>query len=84
MRWLITVLLALVPLSVAGYWYTLAVPGRSYTGSLPPATADETQVAPRLRQHVEAIASTPHNIEHYANLQAAAAYIERTLRGLGY
>lgn len=84
MRWLIGIVLTLIPLSLAGYWYALAVPGRSHTGALPPATADETQLAPRLRQHVETIASTPHNIEHYANLQAAAAYIERTLRGLGY
>ncbi len=84
MRWLIVLIVALIPLSMAGYWYSLAVPGRSHTGGLPPATTDETHLAPRLRRHVETIASTPHNIEHYANLQAAADYIERTLAALGY
>jgi hypothetical protein len=84
MRWLLAIIVTIVPLSLAGYWYSLAVPGRSHTGSLPPVTVDETQLAARMRRHIETIASTPHNVEHYANLQAAAAYIEHTLRGFGY
>jgi Zn-dependent M28 family amino/carboxypeptidase len=65
-------------------WYSLGMPGRSYKGSLPQATAEEIELAERLKQHVTAIASEPHNIEHYANLEQAAQYIERTLAAAGY
>ena len=65
-------------------WYSLGMPGRSYKGSLPQATAEEIELAGRLKQHVTAIASEPHNIEHYANLEQAAQYIERMLAAAGY
>jgi Zn-dependent M28 family amino/carboxypeptidase len=68
----------------AAYWYCLYVPGRPFKGPLPPASPEEIALAPSLQRHVAAIASQPHNVRHYEALEAAAAYIERTLKGFGY
>jgi hypothetical protein len=65
-------------------WYVLGLPGRSYSGPPTPPTSAEQDLAVRLRQHVTAIASTPHNVAHYAELEEAARYIEAQLMTLGY
>jgi hypothetical protein len=65
-------------------WYVFAAPGRTHEGPLPPLTKEERDIAGRLRSHVTAVASTPHNIAHYAALEAAARYIEGSLERLGY
>jgi hypothetical protein len=67
-----------------GAWYVLAVPGRPHRGPLPAVTAEESDVAARLKAHVETIASAPHNVHHFPALEAAAKYIEHTLGELGY
>ena len=41
-------------------------------------------MASRLRAHVMAIASAPHNVQHDEELEAAAQYIERELQNIGY
>ncbi|WP_200887468.1 M28 family peptidase [Sphingomonas sp. ERG5] len=64
-------------------WMT-AVPGKSHIGALPPLTADQAAMARRLRGHVDAIAATPHNIEHPEELEHSATYIEGALSALGY
>jgi hypothetical protein len=64
-------------------WMT-AVPGTSWHGPLPAMTAAERQLAGRLREHVVAIGSQPHNLGHPEALAEAAAYIERALAGQGY
>ena len=69
---------------VALLWCGLGMPGRSYDGALPQATREENDLAARLRRHVAAVASEPHNIRHYANLEKAARYLERTLTAEGY
>ncbi len=66
------------------FWYSLGMPGRSYNGPLPQVTTEETELAARLKQHIAAIASEPHNIDHYPNLEKAAQYIEQTLTAEGY
>src|SRR5262245_7975600 len=66
------------------FWYMTGVPGRSFSGALPPLTGDETDISRRLRTHVEAIASVPHNVQHHDNLERAAHYIETELKALGY
>jgi Zn-dependent M28 family amino/carboxypeptidase len=72
-------------LGVAGVlWFMLYVPGQRHQGPLPPLTAEEWDLAGRLRRHVEAIASKPHNIWYYAELESAARYLEATLKSLGY
>lgn len=64
-------------------WLT-AVPGISYAGPLPPLTSAEAQAARRLRSHIVAIASIPHNTRFPAALERSARAIERELVGLGY
>lgn len=78
-------LLLLVAAAIAAVlWYALALPRHSYSGPIPPPTQAEETLAHRLRRHVVAIASTPHNVAYYDDLQKAAAYIESELSALGY
>jgi Zn-dependent M28 family amino/carboxypeptidase len=74
----------LIAALAAAYWYSLSLPGEPYTGPTPPVTAVESDLGQRLRRHVEAIASEPHNVAHYAALERSAAYIESELKALGY
>ncbi len=73
-----------VALLALALWYALAVPGRPHAGPLPPATGDEQDLMLRLKKHVVATSSVPHNVKHYAALERAAQHIEATLEGLGY
>jgi hypothetical protein len=82
--WGAGLLLALVALSAATAWYMLGLPGHRFSGPLPPPTSAEEDLAQRLRRHVTAIASKPHNVAHYDELEKAAAYIESELMALGY
>jgi hypothetical protein len=77
-------LLLLLAALGAAYWYSLSLPGKPYSGPPLPVTDAERDVAQRLRKHVEAIASEPHNVDHYPELEKAAAYIEAELTALGY
>jgi hypothetical protein len=77
-------LLVLAALAAAAVWYSLHLPGRSYTGPTAPPTAAEQDLAQRLKRHVTAIASVPHNVHHYKALQQAADYIDTELKALGY
>jgi hypothetical protein len=86
-RLLVIALLVLVIVAAAVYgavWYMTGVPGRSHRGPLPPLTAEERDLAPRLKRHIEAIASREHNVAHYDELERSARYIETTLEGYGY
>ena len=65
-------------------WYMVTVPGKSYSGPLEPLTAEETQLRENLRAHVAAVASREHNVFHFAELEAAAQYLEFTLSRFGY
>jgi len=69
---------------VALVWYGLAMPGRSFEGPPPAATKEEADLARRLRRHVVAVASVPHNIRHFDNLEKSARYIEAAMTGEGY
>lgn len=53
-------------------------------GTLPALTALQSELAQRLRRHVEAIASSEHNTSTPAALENAARYIEATLAAEGY
>ena len=80
------VALIVLPLALIGLgaWYMLSVPGRAHHGPLPPATTEVRDLAGRLRAHVTAIASVPHNVQHDEALEEAARHIERSLQDLGY
>ena len=65
-------------------WYMIAMPGRSWSGPLPPLDDDARRLAERLRVHVKTIGSREHNVWALAELEAAAAYIERELGAAGH
>jgi hypothetical protein len=69
---------------LVGVRYLTTVPGQSHSGPLPALASQEAETVRRLRAHVTAIASRPHNIEHYEELEKAARYIESALTTLGY
>jgi hypothetical protein len=78
------VVLILVGLPIAALLWMTAVPGRSWSGPLPPLGAGEKALAGRLRADVEAIAAEPHNVAHPQALERSARYLEGRLSGLGY
>jgi hypothetical protein len=82
--WGAGLLLGVAALAAAAAWYSLGLPGHSYTGPLPAPTRAEEALAERLQRHVTAIASKPHNVAHPAELEKAASYIEGELAALGY
>lgn len=82
--WGAGILLVLAALAAVAAWYSLALPGKSFSGDVPQATPAEADLAARLERHVTAIASRPHNVTHYEALEASARYIETELSALGY
>jgi hypothetical protein len=81
---LASIVVVVTVLVVAGVRYVTSVPGVAHTGGLPALADAETVTASRLRTHIRAIASRPHNIEHYEELEKVALYIETDLKALGY
>lgn len=69
-----------------GLSFMIRMPGRSHAGPLPPLTDTQRQLAHRLRAHVARLAGDigERNVWAFDGLEAAAAYLEATLRGLGY
>lgn len=65
-------------------WYAIVFPRQPVQGPLPALTEAEKDLARRLREHITAIASRPHNLAYPADLEAAARYIEGVLARLGY
>ena len=65
-------------------WYMIGVPGRAHQGPLPPLAAEESDLARRLPAHIAAVASRPHNVRHYAELEKSARYIEQQVAAMGY
>jgi len=78
------VLLVLIGLPVSAVLWMTAVPGRSWSGPLPPLGPGEKALAGRLRGDVLAIASEPHNVAHPRALERSARYLEGRLAALGY
>jgi len=81
---LAALLLVMIGAPTAALLWMTSVPGRSFEGPLPPLGSGGTRLAGRLRGHVEAIASVPHNVAHPEALEQSARYLERTLLSLGY
>lgn len=64
--------------------YMTVVPGEAHRGPLPLLANEESAVAQQLAAHIREVASVPHNLFHFQELEAAARYIERELSSLGY
>jgi len=62
------------------------MPGRSYSGVLPPFTAQEERLADRLKSHIALLAGKigERNVWRYDALEAAATYIEETFLDMDY
>lgn len=77
-----TLLVALVYGSIA---LMIRMPGRSHRGPLPPPTTEEVELRDRLRRHVARLAGDigERNIWRPTALEAAALYVEASLRELG-
>jgi hypothetical protein len=78
------VLVLMLAAAFGALHYTTGVPGRSYSGPLPPLTDEERALAGVLKRHIEAIAAREHNLRHYDELEKVARYIEGTLASYGY
>src|SRR5438067_10189866 len=70
----VSVVLVAAAFVAAALWYVVGMPGRSYRGPLE-FSAEEKQLAARLRAHVEALASGERNVD----LERPARYIEQQL-----
>jgi Zn-dependent M28 family amino/carboxypeptidase len=64
----------------------LKMPGKSYTGELPPLTSAQVSLREELRRDVETLAGQigERNIWHYQNLTAAADFLEASLTEAGH
>jgi hypothetical protein len=80
----LVVLAAIIAVVAAGARYFTAVPGTPHSGPLPALIATEETTATRLLVHIRNIASRPHNVRYYDELEKAARYIEAELKSLGY
>jgi hypothetical protein len=80
----LAVIAAIAAAAAAAIRYVTSVPGEPHAGPLPALTDAETVTAARLAAHIRVIASKPHNVEHYDELEKAARTIERELQALGY
>ncbi len=81
---LVWILSAILASLLAAVWYAIVFPRQPVRGPLPPLTSEETLLTGQLMAHVAAVASRPHSVVHYENLEAAARYIEASLRTMGY
>ena len=81
------ILASILPLLFLAIWFfTVKMPGPAFSGPLPPLTPNQEQLRVALERHVRFLAQTigTRGNRDYVNVYRAAAYIERTLRDLGY
>lgn len=86
--WVLTAVLIAIGLAVTlvalALHYSIVFPRQPVSGPLPGLTETERDLAQRLKAHIRAVASQPHNVVHYAALEAAGAYIDGVLGKLGF
>jgi hypothetical protein len=79
--------LTVLPLLIlSGIWFVTGMPGRSWTGPLPPLTDREQLIRDNLRRHVATLAGRigERNVWRPEAMTAAAGYIRTTLEDAGY
>ena len=71
---------------MAGGWYMTGMPGKSWSGPVPPLSGEERLIHDNLRRYVGELAGRigERNVWHPEELAATALYIRDTLEGLGY
>ena len=82
LRFLVTVALCVA----GGCGVKTRMPGKSFTGPLPPLTEQEVVISRHLTQHVQKLGGEigERNVWKPQKLEAAAVYIEQSLAQLGY
>lgn len=83
---LAAILLFVVLVLIAIVFYMVAMPGKSFSGTLPPLTVEETEIKTNITRHVYYLADEigERNVIAYEPLQRTAQYIENNLRDSGY
>jgi Zn-dependent M28 family amino/carboxypeptidase len=84
-RLVLTVLL--LALAATGFVaYMTAMPGHSFSGTLPPLSAEESEIRKNLASHVNYLAGTigERNMIAYQQLLQTAQYIEDKFKNFGY
>jgi len=81
--------LTLLSIGIAGasvVLYMTSMPGKSFSGALPPLSAEESEISFNLNKHVANIAGTigERNVIAYEPLQRTAQYVEDALKAQGY
>ncbi len=73
-------LLVLAVLGAAAWWWMIQMPAHSFHGQPPAGDGDRAALRDELAADVKALAGNigERNIEHYAELRAAAEFIERS------
>ena len=85
LRAALLVLLAIAAITLA-WWGMIRMPGRSFRGAPPPLTAEELKLRAELMADVQKLGGEigERNVKYYAELQAAADFIERSFVAAGY
>src|SRR4051812_32597730 len=62
------------------------MPGKSFSGALPPLSPDESELSGRLAAHVRTLGGDigERNVYHAEKLEQAAQYCEHQFRNLGF
>ena len=81
---LAAILLVLLGVPTAFFLWITSVPGVSSSETISRPTSPEAALARRLRGHVVAIASEPHNLQHRRGLARADVYLAAQLASYGY
>jgi Zn-dependent M28 family amino/carboxypeptidase len=83
---LAVILLFVVVVLIAIVSYMVAMPGKSFSGALPPLTAEEIQIKTNLTRHISYLADDigERNVIAYEPLQKTAQYIESNLKEFEY
>ena len=83
-RSFLLLLLAILVVLVA-WWGMIRMPGKSFSGTPPPLSADEETLRAELMAHVQKLGGEigERNVNHYRELVAAADYIDATFAGAG-
>ena len=82
-----TIFLSVILFAIlAASWFVTGMPGRSWTGSLPPLTDKEQLIHDNLKRHVTQLAGQigERNVWRPEGLDAADEYIRTTLEEAGY
>lgn len=79
-----SIVAALIGLPLGALLWMTSVPGQSYDGPPPRLSVVGRAMASRLRMHVVAVASVPHNIDHPVAYAGVQRYIVSQMTGIGY